>query len=270
MPVLARVRAQTTMLSRIHLGELPREHDHAGRRVRSAADAARSDGRAPADAARERQRRAHAAFERRGRVAFPADARSAAALEEVSAGVHRTLRVAAARLTLCWTKADEETRRFVETMVGRAPDARRLAELLRTGGAAQLIADTTLKIVVADRAEVEQTATRWLRVVRHALQRAREGVGRRVEPAAHGVCADRGRAAVGGSLRSAAADGERVLRRPPRLEQLRSRLRSEPGHRARPQVRRRSPKRRCPHRSCSAARRRRATGSWRMRASNTA
>ena len=47
-------------------------------------------------------------------------------------------------------------------MVGRAPDARRLAELLRTGGTAQLIADPTLKIVAADRAEVEQTATRWL------------------------------------------------------------------------------------------------------------
>jgi hypothetical protein len=59
-------------------------------------------------------------------------------------------------------KADEETRRFVETMVGRAPDARRLAELLRTGGVEQLIADPTLKIVVADRAEMRQTATRWL------------------------------------------------------------------------------------------------------------
>ena len=59
-------------------------------------------------------------------------------------------------------KADEETRRFVEAMVGRAPDARRLAELLRTGGVEQLIADTTLKVAVADRAEVRQTATRWL------------------------------------------------------------------------------------------------------------
>ena len=94
-------------------------------------------------------------------------------------------------------KADEETRRFVETMVGRAPDARRLAELLRTGGTAQLIADTTLKIVVADRAEVEQTATRWLAWYDALFSEPVEGVGRRVEPAAHGVRADRGRAAVG-------------------------------------------------------------------------
>ena len=94
-------------------------------------------------------------------------------------------------------KADEETRRFVETMVGRAPDARRLAELLRTGGTAQLIADTTLKIVVADRAEVEQTATRWLEWYDALFSEPVEGIGRRVEPAAHGVRADRGRAAVG-------------------------------------------------------------------------
>jgi hypothetical protein len=59
-------------------------------------------------------------------------------------------------------KAAEEARRFVETMVGRAPDARRLADLLRTGGTTQLLGDPTLKIVVADRAEVQQTATRWL------------------------------------------------------------------------------------------------------------
>jgi hypothetical protein len=59
-------------------------------------------------------------------------------------------------------KADEETRRFVETMVGRAADARRLAEMLRAGGVEQLIADTALQIVVADRAEVRQTAMRWL------------------------------------------------------------------------------------------------------------
>jgi hypothetical protein len=59
--------------------------------------------------------------------------------------------------------ADEETKRFVSTMVGRAPDARRLAELLRTSGTSALIADTTLKIAVGDRAEVQQTARSWLK-----------------------------------------------------------------------------------------------------------
>ena len=41
--------------------------------------------------------------------------------------------------------------------------------------------------------------------------------------------------AFGGSLRSGARLRERVLRRPSRLEQFRPRLRSEPGHGARPQ-----------------------------------
>ena len=79
------------------------------------------------------------------------------------AGVHRALRVAAAGRLRAARWPDEETRRASsQTMVGRAPDARRLAEALRAGGVAQLIADTALKIVVADRAEVQQTATRWL------------------------------------------------------------------------------------------------------------
>ncbi len=51
--------------------------------------------------------------------------------------------------------------RFVQTMVGRALDARRLEEACRTG-ASQMVLDTALKIVVADRAEVAQTAGSWL------------------------------------------------------------------------------------------------------------
>ena len=97
MPVLARVRSQTTMLSRIHLGELP---------ANTITQAAAYDPQQmPLEVMVERQRTrpanaercAHAAFERRGRTAFPADARAAAALQDVSGGAHCALRAAATR-----------------------------------------------------------------------------------------------------------------------------------------------------------------------------
>jgi hypothetical protein len=50
----------------------------------------------------------------------------------------------------------------MQTMNGRAPDARRLAGAFRNGGAAQVVVDTALKIAVADRAEVQQAALGWL------------------------------------------------------------------------------------------------------------
>jgi hypothetical protein len=96
MPVLARVRSQTTMLSRIHLGELPANTITAAAAYDPQVMAARSDGRAAADAARECGRRAHAAPECRSRIAFPVDARAAAAVEEISAAVHCAIRLAAA------------------------------------------------------------------------------------------------------------------------------------------------------------------------------
>src|SRR5262245_21644268 len=162
MPVLARVRSQTTMLSRIHLGELP---------ANTITQAAEYDPQQmPLEVMVERQRL---------RPASPNEARMLRLSME--AGLHFLLMLDQQPLSKKYrpafiarfalqrpdpavlAKTDEETRRFVETMVGRAPDARRLAELLRSGGGAgQLIADPALKIVVADRAEVQQTATRWL------------------------------------------------------------------------------------------------------------
>jgi hypothetical protein len=161
MPVLARVRSQTTMLSRIHLGALPAET------ITAAAEY--DPQRIPLEVMVERQRMR------------PANASDARMLRlSVEAGLHFLLMLDQQPLSKKYrpafiarfalqrpdeavlAKADEETRRFVETMVGRAPDARRLAELLRTVGTAHLIADTTLKVVVADRAEIQQTATRWL------------------------------------------------------------------------------------------------------------
>lgn len=57
---------------------------------------------------------------------------------------------------------DDATIHFTQYMVGRAPDARVLADLLRTTGAAQLVLDTTLNIAPADRPAVQQVATTWL------------------------------------------------------------------------------------------------------------
>ena len=161
MPVLARARSQTTMLSRIHLGELP---------AKTITQAAAYDPQQiPLEVMVERQR------------TRPANASDARMLRlSVEAGLHFLLMLDQQPLSKKYrplfiarfglqrpddsvlAKADEETRRFVETMVGRAPDARRLAEVLRAGGVEAMITDTTLKIVVADRAEVRQTAARWL------------------------------------------------------------------------------------------------------------
>jgi hypothetical protein len=161
MPVLARVRSQTTMLSRIHLGELP------ANTITPAAEY--NPQQMPLEVMVERQRI---------RPARPDEARLLRL--SVEAGLHFLLILEQQPLSKEYrpafitrfalqrpdasvlVKADEETRRFVETMVGRAPDARRLADLLRTGGTTQLLGDPTLKIVVADQAEVRQTATRWL------------------------------------------------------------------------------------------------------------
>ena len=57
---------------------------------------------------------------------------------------------------------DSAAQRFVQCMVGRALDARRLAAALRTGTAAALAANPALNIDAGDRAEVAQTATAWL------------------------------------------------------------------------------------------------------------
>ena len=57
---------------------------------------------------------------------------------------------------------DGATSRYVQSMVGRAPDGRQLATLLRTSGPAQLVLDPVLNIALADRAKVQAAATNWL------------------------------------------------------------------------------------------------------------
>ena len=57
---------------------------------------------------------------------------------------------------------DDARARFVQTMAGRAPDARLLAASLRAPAAAARCANAALNIAPGDRAEVQQTATAWL------------------------------------------------------------------------------------------------------------
>ena len=58
--------------------------------------------------------------------------------------------------------ADDTTLRFVQTNVGRAPDARRLASAFRHPNTPQIVFDPVLKIAAADVAAVRQIATAWL------------------------------------------------------------------------------------------------------------
>ncbi|MDM0109518.1 hypothetical protein QTH97_31650 [Variovorax sp. J22R24] len=162
-PVQARVRATSAMLSRCHLGEL--KHDTQMRAPPYDPMAA------PLEVHVERRRMR------------PADANDARMLTlAVEAGLQflrmldlqplsKSYRaVLIQRFALQALPAppadadpiDEATSRFMQTMTARAPDARRLADAFRNGGAAQVVLEAPLKIAVADRAEVQQTALAWL------------------------------------------------------------------------------------------------------------
>lgn len=160
-PVLARVRATTAPLSRSYLGELPPNTRTQGTPYDPLA--------VPLEVMVERQR---------VRPASPGEPRMLKLSVEAglcflrlldSQPLSKSYRAAfIARFSLqapeaqVLAGADEATARFVQTMVGRALDARRLEQTLRSVGAAQLALDAELAIAPGDRAEVEQTAQRWL------------------------------------------------------------------------------------------------------------
>lgn len=58
--------------------------------------------------------------------------------------------------------ADDATLRFVQTMAGRAPDARLLVAAFRHPTTPQIVFDSSLNIAAADVAVVQQIATSWL------------------------------------------------------------------------------------------------------------
>jgi len=159
---MARVRATSVPLSRCHLGTLPPN-------TRTQAPA--YDPRvAPLEALVER---------RRMRAVDANDPRMLA--NAVEAGLHflrmlesqplsqsyRAALITKFALQAAPTEAgdsvDDGTARFARSMLGRAPDARRLAPTFRDANAlAQLLLDPVLNIAPGDRSEVQQTALAWL------------------------------------------------------------------------------------------------------------
>ncbi len=159
-PVQARVRADTALLSRCHLGELPAD-------TRTLADAY-DPQTMPLEVMVERQR-----------VRADSSQDASTLRLRVEAGLH-FLRMLESQPTSenyraafvahfalqpqdpqALKTADEQTLRFVQTMVGRAPDGRRLEKAFRSG-TGQTMLEPALGIAVDDRAEVELTAMRWL------------------------------------------------------------------------------------------------------------
>jgi hypothetical protein len=160
-PVQARLRATSALLSRCHLGVLPAETN------------------AQAPAYDPRRIPLEALVERRPMRAINDKDPSMLPLA-VEAGLHflRMLeqqapsqsyravligKFALQALPASVDTADEATQRFTQTMLRRAPDARRLAAALRApGGAAALAQDPSLAIAQPDRAKLQQAAEAWL------------------------------------------------------------------------------------------------------------
>jgi hypothetical protein len=160
-PVIARVRATSAMLSRCQLGELP---------PNTLVHAPLYDPRSvPLEAIVER-RRMRAADENDSRMLGFA----------IEAGLHFLRMLELQPLSKSYRAAfvtrfslqppgslppeagDPATTRWLQSMVGRALDARRLAATLRSGGATSLASDPALGVVAGDRAEVTLTASTWL------------------------------------------------------------------------------------------------------------
>jgi hypothetical protein len=156
-PIIARVSAQTTMISRCHLGELPKTPLQA---------AAYDSERVPLEVMVERQRvRPKAVGEARQlRLSVDAGLHFLRMLEQQALSrSYRDAFIACYPLSQASADdADVETLRFVMRMAGRVVDARLLQAAFRPLGGGALVLDPRLQIVAADKAEVEQTAARWL------------------------------------------------------------------------------------------------------------
>lgn len=163
-PVVARVRATTTQVTRCWLGELP-----ANTNTRAAPYDAAS---MPLEVLVERQRvRATGA----GAGTRPADAASKLRLV-VEAGLHFLRLLELQPLSQSYRDAfigiyalplpdesrlagfDAASTAYLRTMAGSVPDARRLADIVRSGSPF----DPALKIATGDQAEVTLAAQQWL------------------------------------------------------------------------------------------------------------
>jgi len=165
-PIQARVRATSGTLRRCYCGELP---EPTGGTTTAIAAPVYDPTRTPLEVLVERRamRAANANDARMLSFAVEAGLHFLRMLELTS--LSKSYRAAfLARLALqplapaTAAMVDDATSRYVQSMVGRAPDGRQLAALLRTTGAAQLVLDTALNLAPEDRPKVQQAATAWL------------------------------------------------------------------------------------------------------------
>jgi hypothetical protein len=166
-PAQARVRATHAALTRCFAGELPVPSPSMPPTEIPAT--AYDPARTPLEVIIER---------RTTRAANPADTRMLSLA--VEAGLHflrmldlqlpsKSYRAAfIAKLALQAPAADasgttdEATERYLRSILGRAPDGRVLAELLRTGGVEPLVLDAALAIAPIDQPKLRLAATAWL------------------------------------------------------------------------------------------------------------
>ena len=165
-PVQARVRATTATLCRRFSGELPKPSVSPAP-IPIAAQAY-NPAQTPLEVLVER-RRMRANDEKDARMltfAVESGLHFLRMLESQALSKYRPVFITKLALqplaTISSTLIDDASSRYMQSMVGRAPDGRQLATLLRTSGAGQLVLDPALNIAVADRAKVQQAATSWL------------------------------------------------------------------------------------------------------------
>jgi hypothetical protein len=163
-PVIALTRAQTTRLTRAHLGALPS----------ATTQAARYDSkRMPLEVMVERRtiRSGDPTESSLLRLAVEAGLHFLRILEQQSISqssrdAYRDAFIALYPLSVTaaneFASTDSDTARFVLTMAGRTIDARLLEEAFRTGDGDPPTLDPALDIDPGDRAEVQQAAEIWL------------------------------------------------------------------------------------------------------------
>ena len=164
-PVVARTRARSAQLSRLHLGVLPPNTRTQG--------AAYDCARMPLEVVVERRpmRSTGVADARQLRLAVDAGLHFLRMLEpelerqSLSRG-YRDAFVVCYALAMpdagAMATMDSDTARFLRSMAGRAVDARRLAAAFRPSGGGVPALDPALQIAPQDRAEIEATAANWL------------------------------------------------------------------------------------------------------------
>lgn len=154
-PVQACVRATSAALTRSHLGAL----------AENTPGMPYDPARVPLEVLVER-RRMRAASSNDARMlplAVEAGQFFLRRLEMHTAGrKYRAAFLARYALQASATEADAATLRLTQTMAGRAPDARRLADAFRRAPGQTLVFDAALNIVVADLAALRQLADNWL------------------------------------------------------------------------------------------------------------